>query len=160
MRLSPNLVLHSYTYVDFNAFDDFDSFKVVSLFVCLLFTRILNNHISRTNTFIMVILKKKEVSNDNVLHITKKAFPSSAICKKPLVDITNITAAGSFQKRSIKKKKHLHFLRCCADCRFMDYVLEFSDADNFFVYQFFLLKIGMTPFPRFTFTYVKFYVIG
>ena len=42
----------------------------------------------------------------------------------------------------------------------MDYVLEFSDADNFFVYEFFLLKIGMTPFPRFTFTYVKFHHIG
>ena len=25
----------SYTYVDFNAFQDFDSFKVVYLFVCL-----------------------------------------------------------------------------------------------------------------------------
>ena len=59
MKISPNLVLLPYTYVDFNAFDDFDSFKVVSLFVCLLFTRILNNHISRTNTFIMFILKKK-----------------------------------------------------------------------------------------------------
>ena len=103
MKLSPNLVLLSYTYVDFNAFDDFDSFKVASPFICLLFTRIVNNHISRTNPFIMFILRKKEVSNDNLLHITKKALPSSTICKKPLVDITNITAAGSFQKRSIKK---------------------------------------------------------
>ena len=32
----------------------------------------------------------------------KKSYPSSTICKKPLVDITNITPAGSFQKRSIK----------------------------------------------------------
>ena len=79
----------------------------------------------------MFILKKKEVSNDNLFHITKKPLSSSTICKKPLVDITNITAAGSFQKRSIKK--HLHFLRCCADFRCMDYGLEFSDANNFFV---------------------------
>ena len=103
MKLSPNLILLPYTYVDFNVFDDFDSLKVVSLFVCLLFTRIVNNHISRTNPFIMFILRKKEVSNDNLLHITKKALPSSTICKKPLVDTTNITAEGSFQKRSIKK---------------------------------------------------------
>ena len=109
MKLMPNFVLLSYTYVDFNAFQDFDSFKVVSLFVCLLFTRIVNNHISWTNIFIMFILKKKEVSNDNLLHTTKKKPLSiSTICKKPLVDITNITLAGSFQKRSIKKKNTLY----------------------------------------------------
>ena len=42
----------------------------------------------------------------------------------------------------------------------MNYVHEFSDADNFSVYPFSLLKIDMTPFPRFTFTYVKFHHIG
>ena len=56
----------------------------------------------------MFILKKKEVSNDNLFHITKKALSSSTICKKPLVDITNITLAGSFQKRSIKKKHRVY----------------------------------------------------
>merc|ERR1712115_599200 len=99
------------------AFQDFDSFKVVSLFVCLLFTRIVHNHISRTNIFIMFILKKKEVSNDNLFHITKKPLSSSTICKKTLVTITNITLAGSFQKRSIKKK-HPVFLRASYFCKF------------------------------------------
>ena len=42
----------------------------------------------------------------------------------------------------------------------MDYVLEFSEADNVFVYRFFWLKIGILPFPRFTLTYVKFHNIG
>ena len=42
----------------------------------------------------------------------------------------------------------------------MYYVLEFSDADNVFVYQFFWLKISIFPFPRFTFTDVKFHYIG
>ena len=50
MNLSPNLVLLSCTHVKFNVFDDFDSFKVISLFVCLLFTRIVNNHISQTKS--------------------------------------------------------------------------------------------------------------
>ena len=42
----------------------------------------------------------------------------------------------------------------------MDYVLEFSEADNFSVYKYFWLKIGIPPFPRLTFTYVKFHYIG
>ena len=37
-----------YTYVNFDADYDFDSFKVVSLFVCLLFTRTGSIHISLT----------------------------------------------------------------------------------------------------------------
>ena len=38
----------SYTYVNFDADYDFDSFKVVSLFVCLLLTRTGSIHISLT----------------------------------------------------------------------------------------------------------------
>ena len=48
MILPIDFIHFSYTFVNFNADYDFDTFKVVSLFVCLLLTRTGSIHISLT----------------------------------------------------------------------------------------------------------------